>query len=302
MLDTETLSRFCREHNISYRQNLPMAEYTTFHVGGKADFAALPSSEEELTLIVGELRRMGEQPVFVGKGSNLLIADEGIRGAVVFTWGVSDITLNGSTLIAGAGAGLSALCRAAEAESLSGLEFAFGIPGTAGGGVFMNAGAYGGEMKDVVLWAEYLDETGERRRLTGPELEFGYRKSIFSAHPDWCILRAAYGLHWAKKETITEKMQELIARRREKQPVDQFSAGSTFKRPEGAYAGTLIEQCGLKGLRVGDAMVSEKHCGFIINCGNATCRDIETLIARVQQAVYEKTGYKLEPEVRKIGG
>lgn len=301
MLDLDALARFCREHNISYRRELPMAEYTTFHVGGKADFAALPSSVEEITVLVRELCRLGVKPCFIGKGSNLLISDNGIRGVVVFTWGVSDITVNGSTLIAGAGAGMSAVCRAAESESLSGLEFAFGIPGTVGGGVFMNAGAYGGEMKDVVQWVEYLDGNGELRRLAGSALDFSYRHSIFSDHPDWCIIRAAYGLHWTKREQISQKMQELITRRREKQPLEQYSAGSTFKRPEGAYAGTLIEQCGLKGSRVGDACVSEKHCGFIVNLGNASCKDIEALIARVQQTVFEKTGFKLQPEVRKLG-
>ena len=301
MLDLDALARFCRENQISYRRDLPMAEYTTFHVGGKADFAALPSSSEEMTLLMRELRRIGETPCLIGKGSNLLISDNGIRGVTVFTWGLSDIRVNGSTIVAGAGASLSAVCRTAEAESLSGMEFAYGIPGSVGGGVFMNAGAYGGELRDAVLWVECLDSDGELRRLAGTALQFGYRRSIFTSHPDWCILRAAFGLHWERRELIGEKMRELLTRRREKQPVDQYSAGSTFKRPEGAYAGTLIEQCGLRGFRIGDACVSEKHCGFIVNLGNASCKDIETLIAKVQQTVFEKTGYKLEPEVRKVG-
>ena len=301
-IDLDGLTRFCQQHSISCRTNTPMREYTTFRVGGDAAFSALPSSAEELTLLVRELRRIKAEPVwFIGRGSNLLVSDNGLDGVVVFTWGLSELKREEQTVIADAGVGMNALCRVAQSEGLTGLEFAYGIPGTVGGGVFMNAGAYGGEMRDVLEWVEYLDETGEVKRLPKEKLELSYRRSIFSAHPDWCILRAAFGLEKGNKQQIGDKMSELMTRRREKQPLEYPSAGSTFKRPEGAFAGSLVEQCGLKGTRVGDAQVSEKHAGFIINLGGATCADICQLIQKVQQTVQQKTGYWLEPEVRRLG-
>ncbi len=298
----EPLAAFCREHEISCRRDTPMWEYTTFRVGGKAQFSALPSSVEELQALLRYLRAHKPAPVwFVGRGSNLLVSDAGLDGIVVFTWGLSEVTVQDHTVIADAGVGMNSLCRAAEAHGLTGLEFAYGIPGTVGGGVYMNAGAYGGELRDVLLWAEYLDREGDLHRLTRDELAMSYRRSIFSSHPDWCIVRAAFGLKEGDPETIGKRMAELIGKRRGKQPLEYPSAGSTFKRPEGAFAGALIEQCGLKGKRVGDACVSEKHAGFVVNLGKATCRDIETLIAQVQETVKRETGYLLEPEVKKIG-
>lgn len=301
-IDLDGLTRFCQQNSISCRTDTPMREYTTFKVGGNATFSALPSSAEELTLLVRELRRIGAEPVwFVGRGSNLLVSDEGLDGVVVFTWGLSELKREEQTVIADAGVGMNALCRMAQSEGLTGLEFAYGIPGTVGGGVFMNAGAYGGEMRDVLEWVEYLDETGEVKRLPKEKLELSYRRSVFSTHPQWCILRAAFRLEQGDRQQIGDKMSELMARRREKQPLEYPSAGSTFKRPEGAFAGSLIEQCGLKGTRVGNAQVSEKHAGFIINLGGATCAQINELIEKVQQTVFERTGYQLEPEVRRLG-
>ena len=301
-IDLDGLTRFCQQNSISCRTDTPMREYTTFKVGGNAAFSALPSSAEELTLLVRELRRIGAEPVwFVGRGSNLLVSDEGLDGVVVFTWGLSELKREEQTVIADSGVGMNALCRMAQSEGLTGLEFAYGIPGTVGGGVFMNAGAYGGEMRDVLEWVEYLDETGEVKRLPKEKLELSYRRSVFSTHPQWCILRAAFRLEQGDRQQIGDKMSELMARRREKQPLEYPSAGSTFKRPEGAFAGSLIEQCGLKGTRVGNAQVSEKHAGFIINLGGATCAQINELIEKVQQTVFERTGYQLEPEVRRLG-
>lgn len=301
-IDLDGLTRFCQQNSISCRTDTPMREYTTFKVGGNVTFSALPSSAEELTLLVRELRRIGAEPVwFVGRGSNLLVSDEGLDGVVVFTWGLSELKREEQTVIADAGVGMNALCRMAQSEGLTGLEFAYGIPGTVGGGVFMNAGAYGGEMRDVLEWVEYLDETGEVKRLPKEKLELSYRRSVFSTHPQWCILRAAFRLEQGDRQQIGDKMSELMARRREKQPLEYPSAGSTFKRPEGAFAGSLIEQCGLKGTRVGNAQVSEKHAGFIINLGGATCAQINELIEKVQQTVFERTGYQLEPEVRRLG-
>ena len=298
----EPLTLFCQQYEISCRKDTPMRDYTTFRVGGKARFSALPSSVEELKVLLQYLHEHEIAPVwFVGRGSNLLVSDNGLDGVVVFTWGLSGLETEGNTLIADAGVGMNSLCRAAEANSLTGLEFAFGIPGTVGGGVYMNAGAYGGELRDVILWAEYLDPEGNLHRLERDELALSYRHSVFSAHPDWCIVRAAFGLKKGDREAIGERMVELMGKRREKQPLEYPSAGSTFKRPEGAFAGALIEQCGLKGARVGDACVSGKHAGFIVNLGKATCADIEALIAQVQETVKRETGFTLEPEVRKLG-
>ena len=301
-IDLEGLTRFCQQHSISCRTDTPMKEYTTFRVGGNAAFSALPSSAEELTVLVRELRRIKADPVwFIGRGSNLLVSDNGLDGVVVFTWGLSEIKREDQLLITDAGVGMNALCRMAQSEELTGLEFAYGIPGTVGGGVFMNAGAYGGEIRDVIEWAEYLDESGEVCRLSKEKLELSYRRSIFSSHPQWCILRAAFRLENGNKQQIGDKMTELMARRREKQPLELASAGSTFKRPEGAFAGSLIEQCGLKGTRVGNAQVSEKHAGFIINTGNATCDDVLRLIDLIKETVYKKAGVQLECEVRTFG-
>ena len=186
--------------------------------------------------------------------------------------------------------------RTALDRGLSGLEFAWGIPGTVGGGVYMNAGAYGGEMKDVVLWCEHVDGEGNLRQLSGEELEFSYRHSVYSGKA-LCIVRAALGLRKGDPAAIRQRMDELMEKRRSRQPLEYPSAGSAFKRPEGAYAAALIEECGLKGLRVGDAMVSEKHSGFIVNVGNASCADVEELFRQVQAEVFRRTGYRLEPEV-----
>ena len=214
--------------------------------------------------------------------------------------GLSEVRIEGETLIADAGVGLNALCRMAQNESLTGLEFAYGIPGTVGGGVFMNAGAYGGEIRDVCLWVEYLDEEGNVHKLSRNELAFDYRKSIFSSHPEWCILRAAFELKKGRAKAIEEKMEELIGRRKEKQPLEYPSAGSVFKRPEGYYAAALIDECGLKGRSVGAAQVSEKHAGFIINKGGATCRDVLSLIKEIQETVLREKGVMLECEIKEL--
>lgn len=302
MFDLEKLAEFCQQHAISCRRDTPMREYTTFRVGGNAQFSALPSSFAELQTLVTYLHRQQIQPIwFVGRGSNLLVPDAGLPGVVIFTWGLSAVSADGDTLTADAGVSLTSLCRTAESNSLTGLEFAFGIPGTVGGGIYMNAGAYGGELRDCILWAEYLDAEGNLHRLDRDQLELSYRHSIFSSHDDWCIVRAGFRLRKGEPAAISDRMAELMNKRREKQPLNFPSAGSTFKRPEGAFAGALIEQCGLKGYRVGDACVSEKHAGFVVNLGSASCADIEALIAHVQTTVQRETGYFLETEVKKLG-
>ena len=209
------------------------------------------------------------------------------------------VTVEDSRVFAGAGASLRSLCTAAQAHGLAGLEFAYGIPGSVGGAVYMNAGAYGGEIKTVLCQASFLDETGALRTLPAADLQLGYRTSIFEKQP-WCILEAVFALQPGDPSAIAAKMADLLGRRKEKQPLDVPSAGSTFKRPQGAYAGQLIEQCGLRGFRVGGAQVSEKHCGFVVNADNATCADVVSLTDQVRRMVKEKTGFTLEREIRVV--
>lgn len=297
---TKTFKAVCGQHGIPFTENEPMKNHTTFKIGGPVRMMAVPKNVPQIAalLAAGE-----ELPLFfVGRGSNLLVADEGFDGAVVLLEReFSDAQVQGETILCEAGASLTKVCQTALKAGLTGLEFAYGIPGTVGGAVYMNAGAYGGEIKDVLLWAEHLDRQGKLHRLPLEELDLSYRHSRYSGSGD-CIVRAAFGLKPGDPAAIQARMEELMARRREKQPLEYPSAGSTFKRPEGAYAAALIEQCGLKGLRIGDAMVSEKHSGFLINCKDASCADVTALIQRVQALVEEKTGIRLEPEVLRLGG
>ncbi len=278
----------------------PMSKHTTFRVGGKADILLFARCEEQIKKIISECKKQNINWQVIGNGSNLLVKDDGVRGALIVVGAdMNNVTLEGDCLIAQAGASLSSVCMAALSNSLGGLEFAWGIPGNVGGAVFMNAGAYGGEMRDVVESVEYLDENGNFHKAQKDKLDFSYRKSFFSDKK--CVITKVYfSLKRADKNQIKEKMDDLISRRREKQPLEFPSAGSTFKRPQGNFAGALIEQCNLKGYSIGDAQVSEKHAGFIINRGNATCDDITKLISYVEKVVFEQTGYKLECEVKTI--
>lgn len=295
----EKIQSLCREWEIPFAQQVPLRDYTTFQIGGPARVMVTPSSEEQLAAICRE--RDSLPLFFLGRGSNLLVSDAGYDGIVVVLGKeFARIRQEENLLVCEAGASLNRVCRTARDLGLSGLEFAFGIPGTVGGAVYMNAGAYGGEMKDVLLWAEHLDDKGNLCRVPAEKLDLSYRHSRYSGSRD-CIVRAAFRLTPGDPVAISARMEELMARRREKQPLEYPSAGSTFKRPEGAFAAALIEQCGLKGVSVGDAAVSEKHSGFLINRGNATCADMEALIARVQQVVAEQTGYRLETEVQRLG-
>lgn len=288
--------------SLTLRQGEPMARHTTFRVGGPAALMALPQNEEEVRGILCLAEQVGVKPFFLGKGSNLLVADEGVDAFLIkMSGGLNRLECQGeSGLYVGGGVSLAQAASFAAEHGLTGLEFAHGIPGTLGGGVFMNAGAYDGEMSQVIAWVDCLDEKGEPHRLEGDELELGYRHSVFSCRP-WLITGAGLTLSHGQKEAIREKMADLARRRRSKQPLEFASAGSTFKRPDGYFAGSLIEQCGLKGTAVGGAKVSEKHAGFIINTGEATCRDILTLICLVRDTVRRETGVELEPEVRLLG-
>lgn len=278
----------------------PMTRRTTFGIGGPA-LLLRPRSRAELQAAMTLCREAGEEPFILGRGSNLLVSDSGISRPVIQLDGdFTAITREGNTLRCGAGASLIAVCRAAAENSLSGIEWGYGIPGSLGGGVYMNAGAYGGEMKDILTEVTFLDEAGEYRTLPAAELSLSYRHSIFEERPGTVIVEAVLTLTHGDPAAIRAAMEDYMSRRREKQPLEYGSAGSTFKRPVGNYASALVDQCGLKGLSVGGAEVSRKHAGFIINRGGATAADVRELIAEVQRIVREKTGYTLECEIKYI--
>ncbi len=283
-------------------ENSPMSKYTSFKCGGNASLLIIPDSIGGIKMIIDFCREKGIEPLVIGNGSNLLVTDGGINGVVIKIGSkISKIELiDDTTIYCEAGASLKSLCMFALENSLSGLEFAFGIPGTLGGAVYMNAGAYGGEMKDVLFSVNHIDADGEFGSLKRDELDLSYRHSVYSDN-EYTILSAVLKLKKGDKAEIKEAMDDKLRRRKEKQPLEFGSAGSTFKRPEGYFAGALIEQSGLKGYTVGGAQVSEKHAGFVINKNGATATDVITLIRDVQNIVYEKFGVKLETEVKIIG-
>lgn len=293
--------RLCRElPGMELRWNEPMSRHTTFRVGGPAALMALPASEEELLYAAQAALEAGMEPLYVGNGSNLLVDDAGVDAFVLKTVPkVSRIVGKENTLTAGAGSTLAQLAVEAANRSLTGLEFAHGIPGSVGGGMVMNAGAYGGELCQVVRQVRTMDREGRLRELGGEECAFSYRHSRFS-EGRWLILSATVKLEPGDPAAIRARMAELMAKRKEKQPLEYPSAGSTFKRPEGYFAAALIDQCGLKGLQVGGAQVSEKHAGFVINTGNATCLDVLTLMDQIRERVFRETGVELEPEVKYV--
>ena len=280
----------------------PMARHTTMRVGGPAEILFSPASEGELLFAVREAKRAGAPFRIIGNGSNLLVLDGGLPGLTIrLGEAFSKISVDGNQIRAQAGALLSRVAAAARDASLTGLEFASGIPGSAGGGMAMNAGAYGGQLSDVFEGCRALDpETGIISALGSAEMALGYRESAALSR-GLIVTEAAFRLTAGDRSAIQAKMDDLSARRREKQPLNLPSAGSTFKRPEGYFAGALIEQAGLKGLRVGGACVSEKHAGFVVNDRNATARDVLDLIRLVQARVLEHSGVRLETEVRILG-
>lgn len=279
----------------------PMKNHVTFRVGGPADFFVTPKNYEELSGVLKCCAKY-EMPCYImGNGSNLLVSDQGYRGVVIQLFRqLNDIQCEGNVIRAQAGALLSAVANRALEEKLTGFEFAAGIPGTLGGACVMNAGAYGGEMKDVLKSVTVLTREGERITLQKNELELGYRTSII-AKKDYIVLEAEIELETGDAEEIKAVMDDLKERRTTKQPLEYPSAGSTFKRPEGYFAGKLIQESGLQGVQVGGAQVSEKHCGFVINKDQATAADIAELIRQVQDRVEEKFGVRLETEVKRLG-
>ena len=300
MEHNQNLTARLREAGIAYREGEPLASHTTFKIGGPAAVFVQPDGEAQLCQAVRLCRQLAVPCYLLGNGSNVLFGDRGYAGAVISTADMKgEASRQGDTLTAPAGMPLGVLCMAALHAGLTGLEFAYGIPGTVGGAVYMNAGAYGGEMKDVLVSVRYLTAEGTVEEIPASQLELGYRHSVFETNGG-CILAATVRLAPGDPDAIAAKMNELMGRRRDKQPLDKPSAGSTFKRPAGAFAGALIEQCGLRGHRCGGAAVSEKHCGFVVNLGGATCADVLALCDEVARTVKEQTGYTLEKEIRVV--
>ena len=281
-------------------KNVPMSDYTTLKLGGPADYLVFPRSADEIGAMFTEAGAYGVPVTVIGHGSNLLVLDGGIRGLVICVGkNMRRITRQDNTLTVQAGAMLGSAALEAAENGLSGLEFASGIPGTVGGGVAMNAGAYDGEMAQVVTQVKGIFPNGEKICLNPESMEFGYRHSVVTER-NFIVTEVEFGLEPGDPAEIRAKMSELNARRAEKQPLDVPSAGSTFKRPEGFFAAALIDQCGLKGYSIGGARVSMKHAGFLVNTGTSS-RDYLELVQKVQQIVEERVGVKLEPEIRIIG-
>jgi len=281
--------------------NEPMKKHTSFKIGGPADIMVLPASEEEIVHALKVCKDTSVPFFIMGNGSNLLVRDKGIRGVVIkISENYSEIEIEGTNIRAQSGVLLSTLSRAAVRNSLKGLEFASGIPGTLGGAITMNAGAYGGEIKDAVVSVRCIDSNGNIHILQKEDMKFGYRTSLIQT-TDLIVSEVNMELEYGDQQESLDLMAELARRRREKQPLAYPSAGSTFKRPVGYYAGKLIQDCGLKGLRIGDAQISELHAGFIINLGNATAQNVIDLIKKVQEIIYDKYGVEMVPEVRIVG-
>ena len=301
-MNEQIKQKFCREfgtEQVLFEE--PMKKHTTFRIGGPAEIFVMPKTTEEVAKAL-EICRQEEIPYFVlGNGSNLLVSDQGYRGVIIqMDRNMEEITVEGTEIRAAAGALLSSIAVAARRASLTGFEFAGGIPGTLGGAVVMNAGAYGGEMKDVLKDVTVMTQDGEIRVIPAGELEMGYRTSIIKK-AGYLVLGATIVLKEGNPEKIMELMKELSEKRISKQPLEFPSAGSTFKRPEGYFAGKLIMDSGLRGYQIGGAKVSDKHCGFVINAGDATARDVVELMEYVVKVVKEKYGVTLEPEVKFLG-
>ena len=288
----------CCLPELKWLRGEPCAKHTSFRVGGPAKRMAFPKTAEELTVLDGLLRELGVRRVVLGNGTNVLCPDEGLDAVMIVTGEMKEVRLeNGTELVADAGVSLARLAAEALRAGLTGLEFAHGIPGSVGGGVVMNAGAYESSLSDVLAEVTALFPDGVRTLPAG-ELRLSYRHSLFTEQPEATVLGARFRLGPGESASIRARMDELAERRKASQPLELPGAGSTFKRPEGHFAGRLIEDCGLKGTRVGGAEVSTKHAGFLVNTGGATCADVLALIETVQKTVFEQTGVKLEPEVR----
>lgn len=290
------IRNFLTENNIVAYFDESMKKHTTFKVGGNAMCIAVPDTIEKAAALVKFLNENNIKKYFLGNGSNVIFNDEGFDGVIVKTSNLNDFEINGNTVTASAGLLMTSLSKKVQEKGLSGLEFCYGIPGNVGGGVFMNAGAYGGEISQCLVSVDYIDENGQLCTIAKDDCNFSYRHSVFMKN-NWLIVSAKFELTPKDSAEMLAFMEDIMQRRKDKQPLDKPSAGSSFKRPVGYFAAALIDECGLKGLTVGGAQVSEKHAGFIVNIGGATCRDIVALADKVRQIVYEQRGVELEKEM-----
>ncbi len=296
----ESVAKKLQSAGILFLKEEPLSLHTSFKIGGNAAIFCTPKNVAELCDAIKICRQENVKHYILGKGSNVLFCDERYEGVIIsVATQMCDIEVDAENITACAGTPLSKLCTVAAENSLSGLEFAYGIPGGVGGAVYMNAGAYGGEIIDVLTSVVFLDDNGEVRELMASQLELGYRTSVFEKR-DWVILSAKFTLKHDDKEVIQAKMRELAKKRTDKQPLDMPSAGSTFKRPKDNFAGALIDKCGLSGYSVGGAQVSTKHCGFVVNKGGATCKDVLMLADEICEIVHRETGVMLEKEIRVV--
>ena len=296
-MDYSAIETICRESGSPFERGAIVAPYTSMKIGGKCDLFCEPSGEEALSAVICACRSGGVPYFILGRGSNVLFSGNGFRGCVIHIGKrLGGISCDGNIITAGAGESLSAVCLAAQERGLGGMEFAYGIPGSVGGALYMNAGAYGGEMKDIVLSCRCIRSDGSIAQIPAEEMKLRYRGSIFS-EGGYVILSVSFALREGDRDAIKARMDELMNRRRDKQPLEYPSCGSTFKRPEGYFAAALIEECGLKGCTVGGAQVSEKHSGFVINKGGATFEDVTELVEHIKKTVMEQKGVKLECEM-----
>lgn len=297
MYDLQIIRDLAKDSGFNYIENEPLKKHTSFKIGGNAEIFVEVFSVDQLRAVLDACKENNIPLFVIGKGSNLLISDTGMKGVVLSLEGeFKEISIKENKVISGAGVSLSRLCNFALGNALSGLEFGFGIPGTVGGAAYMNAGAYDGEMKNVIESVTHITRDGRIETLTAEELDLSYRHSIYKTN-DNIILFVTVELVPKDATEIKDKMDDFMNRRKSKQPLEFPSAGSVFKRPVGNFAGTLIEGCGLKGKTIGGAQVSEKHAGFIINIGDATCKDVLDLVSFVQKTVKDETGYDLEREI-----
>ncbi len=296
------IESFAERIGCEVKRDVPLSGWTTFKIGGPAELMVIPHSAVELSQTVKICAETGIRPLILGNGSNLLVSDSGVKGVIVYTGAMDDISLqDDETIRCAAGVSVSRLCGFALENGLSGLEFAYGIPGSVGGAIYMNAGAYGGEFSQVAAGCEYVDSNGVLDYMEAADMKLSYRHSVFNDNGG-VVSCAHIRLHQGDACVIRERMSGFLDKRRDKQPLQYPSAGSVFKRPEGYFAGALIEQCGLKGKTVGGAQVSEKHAGFIINIGGATASDVLALIELIQKTVLERTSVLLETEIKILNG
>ena len=290
------IENFLIENKIKYLKDESLKKHTTFKVGGKADFVVSPSNLSVLSKLIKYLNENGIKYYFLGNGSNVIFNDQGFKGVIIKSQGFNDCSFDGTKAYFGAGVSMTYAAKLCGEKGLSGIEFCYGIPGNIGGGIFMNAGAYGGEISQNIVYVKYLDENGDPQTIYKADCDFSYRHSCFMGKKRF-ILGAEFELTPKPKDKIISFMEDIMKRRIEKQPLDKPSAGSSFKRPEGYFAAALIDECGLKGKSVGGASVSEKHAGFIVNNGGATCRDIVRLADLVSDTVYKEKGVRIEKEM-----